>query len=244
MAGKPGKTQSAALLLYELSRLKGLQQAERGSGLVAELGLLRRWQSARLACTHADLLANPRYRSAVEFFLAELYGDRDFSRRDHDLERAYPLIVRTMPARVLYTVALAVELNALSLELDGELLQRLVSEHRLDERLDEATYASAYRACDNYDRRVRQLELVGVLGRQLERAVHNPFIYGVLVLARTPVHLAGFGELHEFIEWGFQAFREMNGADEFLDTIIHRERRLLDRLYAAHPRPFALDESD
>jgi toxin YoeB len=49
-----------------------------------ELGILRRWQSARLAHTHADLLHSPRYQPAADFFLNELYGDRDFRQREQD----------------------------------------------------------------------------------------------------------------------------------------------------------------
>jgi hypothetical protein len=230
-------------LLYQLSRLKKLQ-TEQGDGAgVPELHMLRRWQSERLARTHADLLQNPRYRPAVEFFLAELYGDKDFSQRDRDVERAYPIIVRTMPAGALHAVMMAVELNALSGELDAELLRVLVEEFEVRDKLNEDVYSSAYRYCDNYDRRVRQLELIHILGSELSKVVHNPLIYVALLLARTPAYLAGFGELQEFIEWGFRAFRQLGDAREFLTLIVGRERQILDRIYTRHPRPFALQES-
>jgi hypothetical protein len=40
---------------------------------------------------------------------------------------------------------------------------------------------------------------------------------GMLKLMRGPAHLAGLGELHEFLERGFNAFRGMGSASEFLD---------------------------
>lgn len=241
--GKPTKSQSAALLLYHLSRLKQLQLEQGDGNLRPEMRLLRRWQSVRLARTHADLLQNTRYRPAVEFFLAELYGDKDFSQRDHDVERAYPIIIRTMPAGVLHNVAMAVELNALSCELDAELLGVLCEEFGFRDQLDEDTYVGAYRYCNHYDRRIRQIELIHILGTGLSKVVQNPLVYATLLLARTPAYLAGFGELHEFIEWGFRAFRHVGDATEFLSTIVSRERQILDRIYAHHPRPFELEES-
>ncbi|MEZ5584967.1 MAG: hypothetical protein R3F37_21335 [Candidatus Competibacteraceae bacterium] len=60
-------------------------------------------------------------------FLNELYGNWDFSRRDHDIERAYPIIVRTMPTGALHTVVMAIELNVLSHELDADLLRVLTT---------------------------------------------------------------------------------------------------------------------
>ena len=51
------------------------------------LPLLRAWQTRRLADGFKDFLANPRMRPAAEFFLTDLYGDRDFSARDRDVAR-------------------------------------------------------------------------------------------------------------------------------------------------------------
>ena len=240
MTGKPDKTQSGALLLYQLKRLEQIRLEQGDHGLTPAMRLLKRWQSERLARTHAELLAKPRYRLAGDYFLSEIYGDKDFSRRDHDLERAYPIIVRTMPTGVLHTVAMAVELNALTWELDTELLQVLLEEFGLTESLDEETYAGAYRYCNNYDRRLHQIGLIQMLGQDLSKAVRNPFIYGTLLLAKAPAYLAGFGNLHEFIESGFRAFRHLGDPNEFLTSIANRERHILDRIYAAHPQPFAL----
>ena len=242
MTGKPDKTQSGALLLYQLKRLEQIRLEQGDHGLTPAMRLLKRWQSERLARTHAELLAKPRYRLAGDYFLSDIYGDKDFSRRDHDLERAYPIIVRTMPTGVLHTVAMAVELNALSWELDTELLRVLQEEFGFTDSLDEETYASAYRECDNYDRRCHQIELIQILGHDLSKAVRNPFIYAALLLARGPAYLAGFGALHDFIESGFRAFRHMGDPSEFLETITGRERQILDRIYGAHPQPFTVTD--
>lgn len=241
---RESRSSNAAHLLYQMNRLKNIHRDQVSGHLSSEQRLLRRWQSERLKRTHRDLLHNPRYRPAAEFFLEELYGDKDFSQRDHDLERAYPILAMTLPAKAMHTMSMAMELNALSLELDETLLKILTEQLGIRENLTEETYAEAYRLCDNYDQRAHQIELIYNLGYQLDNVVHKPFIQPLVRLARGPAHLAGFGELQDFIEWGFSAFRHMGGANEFLETITRREWQILDRIYGGHPQPFALDSSD
>lgn len=236
------KTESAALLLYQLARNKELQRTRvTGPELPPELCLLRRWQSARLARTYADLIEDPRYQPATAFFLNELYGDKDFSQRDHDIERVYPVMIRTLPASVLYSLAMAMELKALSYELDARLMRVLVEEFDAIHHLTEAVYAESYRFCNNYNERKRQIELIGRLGSDLDKIVFKPYVYATLRLVRTPAQFAGFGEFQAFLEQGFTAFRHMRGAGPFLNTIINREMMILDRIYTGHPAPFQLD---
>jgi hypothetical protein len=240
--GQKNKKESAALLLYQLTRNKELHRGQvKDTGLAPQMSGLRRWQAQRLARTYADLAENPRYRLAITFFLQEIYGDKDFSQRDHDVERVYPIMKRTLPASALLSLAMALELNALSYELDAKLLEVLSEEPGVNDHITEQTYAEAYRRADNYPQRRHQIELIGKLGADLDRIVVKPYIYATLRLARTPAHLAGFGQLQAFLERGFVAFRHMHGADYFMDTIIRRESEILDRIYSHHPHPFQLD---
>src|SRR4051812_6232019 len=80
---------------------------------------LRRFQSLRMARTHADLLADAKSRAAAQFFLNDLYGTEDLTRRDADLERVVPAMERVLPATALKTVAEAIALDALSEKLDA-----------------------------------------------------------------------------------------------------------------------------
>ena len=51
---------------------------------------LRTWQAGRLARTHADLLASPRFGLPAAFFLTEVYSTKDVSKRDEEVKRALP----------------------------------------------------------------------------------------------------------------------------------------------------------
>ena len=64
-------------------RLAAAADAQRG----CRRQRLREWQAARLAKTHADLLSSSRYARAASFFLSDLYGEKDFSERDAEVER-------------------------------------------------------------------------------------------------------------------------------------------------------------
>lgn len=209
--------------------------------LAAPLAALRRWQADRLARTYADLSADPRYRAATRFFLDDLYGAVEPTGRDDDIERIYPLAVQALSAETLRSWALAMEPDALSRRLDHELVRALVEQPGVREAVTEQAYAEAYRRCDNYDERRHQIELIGRIGRILDEVVGRPMLYTTLRLARVPAQMAGFGALQSFLERGFAAFRKMGGADRFLDTIVSRETRILDRIYAGHPDPFELD---
>ena len=49
---------------------------------------------------------------------------------------------------------------------------------------------------------------------------------------------AGLSGLQGFLERGFTAFAELDGADDFLDAIVAREREASRRLFAGDPDPF------
>jgi hypothetical protein len=225
-----------AALLRELERAQALHtDRQRDPALSEALARVGAWQSSRLGGTYADLAAQPRYADAIAFFQSDLYGG-DFARRDADLARVVPLMVRMLPERVIATVAQAMELNALSQELDRLLLAALP---RGSATPTVAQYCRAFRAMGHRDLRERQVDLIVDIGNGLDGVVRKPFIHAALVMMRTPARLAGLGVLHDFLERGFDAFHRMDGATEFLATIDRRERALFDRIFAGDDAPFA-----
>ena len=227
---------ASATLVRELTRVQRLHAERTGNPILA--GSLERvayWQSRRLRMTYADLSADPRYSAAVAFFQNDLYGPGDFSRRDADLARVVPLMVKVLPDRVIATVALATELNALSQELDRVLLARLP---RADGNFSVHEYCKAYRRAGNFPLRRRQVKLIGEIGAALDAHVGKPLIRTALAMMRQPARLAGMSGLQDFLERGFLAFRAMHGAREFLQTIDTRETEILEAIIAGANDPF------
>ena len=199
---------------------------------------LRRWQAERLRRGFAGFLDDPYRRPAAEFFLADLYGDRDFTRRDADIARVLPTMQGLLPEALLHTIADAIELGALTHALDlrmGEALEALAPRRK---RLDDELYAQAYRRAGLRRQRMRQIALIDAVGRGLAAALALPGMRTLLRLSRLPAQAAGFGELQGFLERGVAAFSALDDADGFIREIVIRERELASRLFAADPDPF------
>jgi hypothetical protein len=236
MADAHDGVDASAALARELERVARLHEARHADPALDErLARLGQWQARRLRNTYADLAADPRYAAAVAFFQDDLYSGADFSRRDADLARVVPAMVRMLPATVIATVAHAVELDALSHELDRSLAARLPGR---DPMFSVAQYCDAYRNPDDYPRRAHQRALIGSVGAALDRYVRTPMLGTALKMMRQPARLAGFAALQDFLERGFAAFRRMGGAEEFLATIDVRETHLHDAIVAGSNDPF------
>ena len=210
-----------------------------GQALEAPLALLRNWQSRRLASTYADLLDSAQYGPACRFFLSDIYAAKDFSQRDADAEHIYDLLSRFLPAYMLRLLAGTIELNQLSHELDEALAQALVEKLGVTDTITPELYAEGYRLCDNYTARKLQIELLAAVLEEAATGAHSPLVGITLRLARTPAHVAGWHDLHGFLERGYQACKPMRKVSFFVNTIQEREMEILEKIFARHEAPFA-----
>jgi hypothetical protein len=225
-----------AMLVRELARSAQSHAARRARpGLARALERLAAWQASRMGRTYTDLAMQSRYADAIAFFQSDLYGAADFAQRDADLARVVPIMTRMLPGRVIATIAQAMELNALSQEIDLALLERLPRPGGI---FTVAEYCLAYRLPGDRPARERQIGLIGEIGAGLDDYVRRPLIHSALVLMRRPARLAGLSVLHDFLERGFVAFRKMHGATEFLATIDRRERELMEAIFSGATAPF------
>jgi hypothetical protein len=222
----------AQTLKRHLERLKELRGREHGPP--ERLAELKRWQSKRLEQTYADLAAQPRYKAATAFFLDDLYGPKDFSGRDQAMLRILPVMSRILPETAVETAALAIELEAVSESLDQRVAAALP-----EGPIDAQSYARAYREASTRAEREHQVELIDAVGHRLDALVSKPFLSSTLKLMRQPAKVAGLGDLQDFLERGFAAFREMRGADDFLALVRERETAILNRLLSAQAAPFS-----
>jgi hypothetical protein len=194
--------------------------------VAARVLAVKQWQAERLRRTYTDLLQEPRYRAACEFFLEELYGAKDFTQRDEEALRIVPKLAQLLPEHAVATIALGVELDELSETLD----RRVAATIRVP--LDADAYAAAYRSAGTPEERAHQIEMVDRIGEALDQLARIRVIPGLLHLMRGPAAAAGLSHLHRFLSRGFDAFRAMNGARAFLDAIRARESDLMKRLFA------------
>ena len=220
---------SAESLLAEL-RTVDAERARRAAEpeLEARVQALKAYQQKRFAATYADLLANPRYEAATRFFLHELYGPGDYRQRDAQFARVIPTLTRLFPAEVVDTVAKLARLHALSERLDTRM-----GEHLMSPEVTAREYAIAWRACGDPAARQQQVELTMAVGESLDRLTRKPLLRQSLRLMRGPAQMAGLGTLQNFLETGFDTFKAMRGAGEFLSTVRQREDTLARGLFQA-----------
>ncbi|MFZ4535626.1 FFLEELY motif protein [Propionivibrio sp.] len=236
---KDEKLACTEALRQHLQTAKRLRRQANAAPATARQRLfLREWQAGRLAHTYADLLASERFGQAAQFFLSDLYGPKDFSSRDEEVERILPLLISLLPFSALQTLSLAIEVDALSELLDAAMVVELERAGSI-EHIDEAAYAAAYRCVGRRPERERQIMLIRNTGKALEKLSRKTLLNTLLKLMRGPTHLAGLGDLQAFLENGFAAFRHMGDASEFLDCIESRERRLFTNLFSGAAQPFA-----
>ncbi len=202
---------------------------------------LRRWQAQRLERSFARFLAEPHTRPAARFFLDDLYGDRDFSARDRGMAKVLPLMTRLLPVHLLGTLADAIELGALSHAFDLRVAAALEAILPSRDRIDEASYAAAYRQAGHPRLRRYQIALLRRVGGTLEHAVATPGVMKLLRASRLPAKMAGLGELQGFLERGFAAFVALGVDNDFLEAIGRQEREVSRRLFAGAPDPFLRD---
>lgn len=199
---------------------------EASPDLAARVHALKRYQQARFAFTYQDLLSSARYGLAARFFLEELYGPSDFRERDAQFARVVPALVRLFPKEIVETVATLGQLHALSEQLDTRTARQLDGVEIVP-----AQYAAAWQAAGDEAARETQIDLTLKVGAALDRFTRKPLLRRSLHLMRGPARASGLGQLQVFLESGFDAFKAMRGAQEFLDLIGSRERSLARLLF-------------
>ncbi len=194
--------------------------------LAAKVVALKTYQQRRFGKTYADLLGSVRYGPASRFFLEELYGPRDFADRDAQFARVVPALVRLFPKEIISTVRALAQLHALSEMLDTATAAGLASAD-----VDAPAYVRAWQAAGHEEDRSQQIDLTLSVGRSLDQLTRNPLLRHTLRMMRGPARSAGLAELQRFLEAGFDAFKAMKGAHEFLSLIEGREQRFARVLF-------------
>jgi hypothetical protein len=174
---------------YELGRYRAWR-SHQDPVFQEQFVTMQKWLAGRLSRTHADLLEDDRYRAVTQFFLSDLYGGLDLSELAREVERALPIATRLLPDSVMRTSAVALELNALTGELD-EALTAALFETLGHTEITEAGIIDAYRLCNFQEQRHRQLDLLAELGNGLDRYVRSRVIYATFKIAQRPAQMAG-----------------------------------------------------
>jgi hypothetical protein len=220
-------------IVKHLTDAKTLHQQADAQGITQAIRSLQAWQCKRLMVTHNDLWQQKRFNPAMRFFIDELYGPKDFSQRDQDIARVVPKMSKMVPEKALVSLESALHLNRLSFELDMQMAERLKGLE-----INRETYAAAYFNCQNHEQRIMQIGFIEALGKDLAEVVKIKGLSALLMLSRKPAKLAGVIALHEFLEMGYKAFKNLGDVNDFIHPIVHREKQIMHTLCCADtPNP-------
>jgi hypothetical protein len=222
----------ALAVVHQLQQVQSKQPA-----LLAMVHAVKRAQCFRFQRSYVDVLTHGDWAAAAQFFLQELYADRDFSKRDAEFGRIAPAIERLFPQSVVQVATTLAHLHALSEQLDHRMAISMLAipgTNQSDAFVREH-YPRAWRMVGQRAARVEQLALVEHLGVELIKITRVKGLRILLRMMRGPAHAAGLENLQNFLERGFDTFaamqRSKTGATGFLATINHRENAWLDRLF-------------
>ena len=249
---------SAQLIRDAVTRVAQLRKQTAASPkLLAAVKTVKRFQSARFAKTYADILTIGPYVGATQFFLNELYSDKDFSQRDAQFARIAGALQRIFPKPVVATAVLLADLHVLTEELDHAMAHEWVSMVDAQKfttetyavlesprptdgdksRELEQLYRQVWQQVGREEYRWKQLAQVLKVGKDLERLTGTPGLRLMLKMMRRPAYAADLHDLQAFLESGFDTFAAMrqSGPDvarRFLDLINTRETVLMRDLFA------------
>jgi len=214
---------------------------------------IKAFQAKRFTGTYFDLLHTPQYQPATQFFLEELYSEKDYSQRDAQFSRIAGTLERLFPKQVVQAALTLAQLHSLTEELDLAMAQCWLSlapkaHNKTVCKVNEIDrYITTWQKVGRRTDRDAQLSGALLVGQELVTLTRTPGLRLTLKMMRKPASLAGMADLQHFLESGFDTFAAMtpkkfskNGEPEgpafFLETVRKREAELMDQLFDASLR--------
>ncbi len=208
------------------------QRYQEGGGAREGYSRLIALQEAYFLPLYDDLRDRPGFDAAIDFVVADLTGT-GIAKRDRDLEKVVPLMSRLLPSRAVAILADAMELNAFVLEINLELEVELRECLTRGSPVSERDYCLANRAVSSVEAFRRIMEMTREAGEALDHVIRLPMIHSLMRGMRLPARMAGFGDLHAFLEKGYATFTAVEDVPDFLDTVEARMSEIFERVFLA-----------
>ncbi len=227
---------ASRIIRDEVEKVQRLREAAAGRTSLAEsVSAVKRIQSLRFEFSYHDLLKGGPYQGASHFFMSELYGPLDYSRRDEQFARIAGAIQRLLPMHAVATAVTLARLHGLTEQMDlamGEAWERDGQSH--GDEWDR--YVRAWRQTGREVDRTHQLRLVLEVGSDLDALTRAPGLRLILRMMRGPAQAAGLPDLQRFLERGFDTFasigkRKRGSARDFLEIVKRRESEVIQALF-------------
>jgi hypothetical protein len=194
---------------------------------------LEDFQANRIRSTYADLADTDQYRKLALFFFEQIYGPRDFGFRNQSMRTLHRKLGGILKGDIIETVGKVIELHDLSDALDDQMVGVMMA-RGIESDLTPSIYRSVYRACDNYEQRVAQIDLMIDAVLAVHRLSKMRWIGFSLKTVSGAARLAGMAKIMAFLIQGYDAFRSVKEIHVFTRTVHTRETTLNNDLFGIH----------
>lgn len=219
-----------AVIKRDIERYRSLRRHHNPrSQFNTHLSKLQNYQQMRMRQTYDGLFGDPHHRRLIDFFLREMYSGLDMSHLGSNVDKAINLALKLVSNPSL--IAASLEFNALTAELD-ELLTAVLFESMGVEDVNHDNYNEANRLANTIEVRRRQIELIRLLSRDLDRNSKSKVVYSAFKLAKTPAKLGGLADLYNVLASGFDSIRYVKSPESLISTIMDQEAKILEAMFA------------
>ncbi len=182
---------------------------------------LQQFQSNRLNETYADLREDSQYAAISDFFFNRLYAPADFTFRDTSIKTLQQTLEGKIYRPIAAAMAKVVKLHELSDRLDDQMVEKMIENH-IDAQLTMDQYRTIYCQID-CDERVNQIKMAGDATRSFYHLSRKWMVAISLKTINVASHFLNIGDIMDFINEGYTAFRKIRDIDYFIDTLSSRE---------------------
>jgi hypothetical protein len=182
------------------------------------------YQIKHIESANQDFMKDSNAKGALNFFLEEIYGIKDLSKRDEEVERFISTMEKLISKDTLEVIFNAVNLNLITETLDNQMAQKLFVGFT-DEQYNEA-YSKTPKSL-----REEQISIVEKLGNSLSSLVKIPFLGMLMKTMTIPAKAQNVYNLHLFLQKGFDVFKSTKNSNSIIHTVANRERDYINSMY-------------
>ena len=200
------------------------------------------WQKQRMQRTHAQQFAEKQNVLMAEYFLNRLYGGPDFDALAQQIARLSKYAhkaVKLIPDNAVKTGTAGVELAILAVQLDEQVAMQLLQDYHPYEKLTDEMMRQTYLKLDQGSGRLKQLDLLDQLGKSLDKYMRSFVVYAAFKMCKGAAAKYSFDVMYDFMQDGFLAMKPLKSAEKFVKEFTAVERRIIDKVHADDPLPFA-----
>ena len=188
------------------------------------------FQVRRLKRDFRDLRMSEEYGPFSEFFATEIYSARDFTERNESFRKLTGQFRHLLGDEIYHGLIGLLDLHKLTDELDEIVAQRILDDG-IPLAFTEVQYEKIYRDLDNYDERVRQIEMIIESLHFKHHVSHQALIGIVLKSAKVATGLFSKDRTVGVLEHAYSTLKNIKDIAYLSGEVRQRELGRLDRIY-------------